>query len=124
MLPPKIQKGGAGAKAGRVRSPGHLAFVRSHHCSVPGCQQMPVEAAHVSYAHFPGHKNPAMSDKNHDCFTVSLCTAHHSEQHNIGERAFEERYGVILEELAWAFFRASPKRVDMESKLRQMGIDP
>jgi hypothetical protein len=48
--------------------------------------------------------------KPSDFFTVSLCRAHHAEQHWIGEEAFERRYGVNLKELAAAFADRSPHR--------------
>jgi hypothetical protein len=46
--------------------------------------------------------------KPSDRWSISLCRAHHAEQHRIGERAFEKRYGVDLYALAQAFAQRSP----------------
>lgn len=88
----------------RLRSTAHRDWVRGHHCSVPGCQLMPIEVAHVNRASTRG-----IGQKSSDAFTVSLCREHHSESHR-GERTFEARYGIRLLKLAEEFFRASPHR--------------
>jgi hypothetical protein len=88
----------------RLRSVAHRAWVRSHHCSVPGCQLMPIEVAHVNTA-----ANRGMSRKASDAFTVSLCREHHAESHR-GERTFEAKHGINLMDLAREFFRKSPHR--------------
>ncbi|QGN56544.1 hypothetical protein GKE62_17800 [Novosphingobium sp. Gsoil 351] len=48
--------------------------------------------------------------KPSDRWTISLCRAHHAEQHQIGEPAFEIRYGLDLVALAEVFARRSPHR--------------
>ena len=48
--------------------------------------------------------------KPSDRWTVSLCRAHHAEQHRIGESAFEIRYALDLVALAEVFAQASPHR--------------
>jgi hypothetical protein len=83
--------------------PGHRAWVRRHHCSVQSCRGMPIECAHVRKT---GHGG--MGLKPSDRWVVSLCAFHHKEQHRIGERAFEARYGIDLIELACEFARRSP----------------
>lgn len=103
-LPPRIQKSAdAGGKAARLRSPSHLAFVRGHQCSVAGCDQMPIEAAHVRCGTGGG-----MGMKPGDDWTISLCRVHHAEQHQIGERAFEQKHALDMKALAQAFAEASP----------------
>lgn len=83
--------------------PAHRAWVRRHHCCVPGCLQRPIECAHVRTGTDGG-----TALKPSDRWTVSLCWQHHREQHHIGERAFETRYGINLHELAIEFARRSP----------------
>jgi hypothetical protein len=89
----------------RLKSPAHRDFVRSHHCSVPGCQMMPIEVAHVRRSAFAG-----MSQKPSDAMTLSLCREHHAEQHRIGEQSFEKRHGFKMLSKAEEFYRASPHR--------------
>ena len=96
------------ANSGRAdlrRFPGHCAWVRGHKCSVPGCEQTPIECAHVRAGSDGG-----IGFKPSDRYTISLCRHHHSEQHQIGERRFETRYGVDLVALAQRFAERSPHR--------------
>ena len=85
--------------------PGHRAWVRRHHCCVPGCLNLPIECAHVRTGTDGG-----VGLKPSDRWTVSLCSAHHAEQHRIGEARFELRYGLDLKGLAMAFAARSPHR--------------
>lgn len=88
----------------RLRSTAHRDWVRGHHCSVPGCQLMPIEVAHVNRASTRG-----MGEKSSDAFTVSLCREHHAESHR-GDKTFERKHGVNLIDLAEQFYRRSPHR--------------
>ena len=88
----------------RLRSTAHRDWVRGHFCSVPGCQLMPIEVAHVNRA-----SNGGMARKASDAFTVALCRDHHAESHR-GEQTFESRHGVDLMQLAEEFYRKSPHR--------------
>jgi hypothetical protein len=83
--------------------PAHRAWVRRHRCSVPGCEAGPIECAHVRSG-TDGGQGLKPADK----WTISLCRAHHAEQHRIGERAFEKKYGLDLYGLAQAFANRSP----------------
>lgn len=85
--------------------PAHRAWVRRHHCCVPGCRQLPIECAHVRKGTDGG-----IGLKPSDKWVISLCASHHAEQHRIGEARFEARYGVALRELALAFASRSPHR--------------
>jgi hypothetical protein len=87
------------------RFPGHCAWVRGHRCSVPGCTATDIECAHVRDG-----TDGAMGVKPSDWWTVSLCSAHHAEQHRIGEAKFEQRYRIDLKAVASAFARSSPHR--------------
>jgi hypothetical protein len=93
-------------RAREVRSfPAHRAWVRRHFCSVPGCLNLPIECAHVR-----GGTDGGQGLKPSDRWTISLCRAHHQEQHRIGEAAFEARYAIELLALAEAFASRSPHR--------------
>ena len=81
----------------------HRAWVRIHRCSVRGCLGLPIECAHVRSGTDGG-----LGIKPSDRWTISLCRAHHLEQHEIGECAFEARYDLDLRELARESARRSP----------------
>ena len=85
--------------------PAHRAWVRRHHCSVPDCQLLPIECAHVR-----GGTDGGMALKPSDRWVISLCSYHHREQHQLGEDQFEARYGIELVDLAEEFARRSPHR--------------
>ncbi len=91
--------------AGRVRSPAHLKWIRTHHCCVPGCKNVPIEAAHVRTGTDGG-----MGMKPSDSWSISLCAPHHHQQHNIGEADFERVYGIDMKALAAEFTSKSPHR--------------
>jgi hypothetical protein len=85
--------------------PSHRAWVRRHQCCVPNCEAVPIECAHVR-AGTDGGAGLKPSDR----WSISLCRAHHAEQHAIGEASFEQRYGIDLMALAQAFASRSPHR--------------
>ena len=95
--------------------PAHRAWVRRHHCSVPGCRQRPIECAHVRSGTDGG-----LSIKPSDLWTVSLCRSHHREQHQIGEQQFQTRYRIDLYDLACEFARRSPYRILLQR--RRVGV--
>jgi hypothetical protein len=88
----------------RLKSTAHRDWVRGHYCSVPGCQLMPIEVAHVNRASTRG-----LSTKSSDAFTLALCREHHAESHR-GERSFELKHGFKMLAKAEEFYRASPHR--------------
>jgi len=100
MLPRRIPK--PAKRSSRWRSAAHCNFVRSHACSWNGCEQMPIEVAHVRLGSGAG-----ISQKPDDWRTVSLCRFHHAQQHSVGERTFWD--GFDIEALIEAFCKASPK---------------
>lgn len=75
---------------------------------MPGCQGMPIEAAHVRMGSGAG-----LGEKPSDYRAVSLCQFHHRQQHTMGEppfwRAYEAASGETVEQLIDAFCRASPR---------------
>ena len=101
-LPPKV----AAKRVNFSRTcPAHRAWVRKHHCSVPGCLSLPIECAHVRRGTDGG-----TGLKPSDCWIISLCSNHHMEQHRLGEQTFGKKYGLNLVELAEVFARTSPHR--------------
>jgi len=93
----------------RIKSTAHRDWVRGHYCSVPGCQLMPIEVAHVRVGTGGG-----MALKPSDACVLSLCRDHHAEQHRVGERTFEGRYGFQMIDKAREFYRASPHKSKLD----------
>lgn len=89
----------------RLKSTAHRDWVRDHFCSVPGCQLMPIEVAHVRLGSGAG-----IARKPSDGMTISLCREHHAQQHRLGEETFSRKHGIDLMRLAEAFYRRSPHR--------------
>ena len=83
--------------------PRHRRWVRLHGCCVPECR-----ALSVDFAHLRSSANAGTGQTPHDAFGVSLCRAHHDEQHRIGIDAFNKKYSVDLWDLAAEFARRSP----------------
>lgn len=123
MLPrrqPKPEK-----RASRWRSQAHLNFVRSFHCAIPGCQGMPVEAAHVRLGSGAG-----LGQKPDDFRAVPLCGnfGHHTQQHQEGEETFWRTYelasGQSVEQLIAELCAASPKSAEIRRvKAERAGVD-
>lgn len=88
--------------------PRHERWVRSHACSIAGCENGPIEFAHVRSA-----ANAGMGLKPNSSYGISLCTTHHREQHNIGVDTFQRIYNIDLWTLAEKFATLSP---DLEMK--------
>lgn len=115
MLPRRLPK--ADKRPGRWKSPAHCNFVRDHHCCVPGCDNRPIEVAHVRRGSDAG-----MGRKPSDWHTISLCRDHHHEQHTIGESSFEGEHGINMAALADAFAKSSPKKADIVKAKRERGL--
>ena len=107
-LPPRLKPDHFKPKA-RLKSTAHRDWVREHHCSVPGCQLMPIEVAHVRLGAHAG-----IARKPSDAQTISLCREHHAQQHRLGEETFERKHGIELMQLAEAFYRRSPHRSKLD----------
>lgn len=112
MLPARIPK--QKNRSDRWRSPAHCNFVRSHRCCVPGCQDMPIEVAHVRAGSDAG-----MGRKPSDWFTISLCRSHHADQHRVGEAPFGRAHNIDLHKLADEFAAASPKAAEIRQAKRE-----
>lgn len=105
-LPPKRKPVKSGIERAPKRTwPKHRRFVKSHCCCVPGC-----EATNVDFAHLRSAANAGTGLKPHDCYGVSLCRAHHDEQHRIGADSFGQKYNINLWALALEFTHKSPDK--------------
>jgi len=95
-----------------IRCQAHKAWVRNtHSCLVgAGCEGRN-EAAHVRTGTDGG-----MGKKPSDIWIVPLCSYHHSEQHTLGERAFEKKYKINMKEAAMYLSRTSPHRAKWEQQ--------
>ncbi len=115
-LPERRQQPRMGVRAPERRIwPRHRRWVRSHGCCVPDCR-----AGAIEFAHLRSAANAGTSQKPHDRFGVSLCRAHHDEQHSLGTDAFDRKYGLDLWGLAAEFARRSPDR-EMHVALEGLG---
>lgn len=107
QLPNRLERERSREANGR-ECPAHRAWVRRHHCCVPGCLQRPIECAHVR-----GGTDGGVALKPSDRWSVSLCRDHHIEQHQLGEIAFEQKYDIDLYWLAKLFAHRSPHRMKL-----------
>lgn len=116
MLPRRIPK--ERNRSERWRSQAHCGFVRSHGCCVPGCDGRPIEAAHIRIGSDAG-----MGRKPSDYFTVSLCKAHHGQQHIIGEPTFwREVVQRDPHDTAAEFAAKSPKAAEIRAIQRERAL--
>ena len=103
-LPRRRKPPKSGISRGPQREwPRHRAFLRRHHCVVPGCMAEPIEVSHIRTA-----SNAGTGLKPHDAFAVSMCHRHHMEYHRTGHDTFERRHIIDLYALAAEFVRRSP----------------
>jgi hypothetical protein len=114
MLPPLKKRQKRPRYDPCLRSKEHLAWVRQHGCVVKGCQN---QFDRIDPCHVKTGAPIAIGRKVDDSRTVSMCRSHHREQHNIGERAFMEKYGLDLVALAEEFASLSPalKKLRLQS---------
>lgn len=73
-------------------------------CIVPDCRCRDGSVA----AHVRVNTDSGMGTKPSDEWTVPLCDGHHKEQHQIGHRAFDEKYGIDMRETAKDLASLSP----------------
>jgi hypothetical protein len=62
-------------------------YARGFPCVIEGCNRWPTHAAHVRSRAAGG-----VAENN----IVSLCTVHHTEQHNMGILSFQAKYQIDL----------------------------
>jgi hypothetical protein len=79
----------------RQKLDAHLGFLRTLPCLCCG-NNIETESAHIRFSDARIVKNNAgVGAKADDFFCVPLCSAHHREQHSIGdERAFWRKFGL------------------------------
>jgi hypothetical protein len=117
-LPDRLKRSKLGVRAPLQKTwPRHRRWVRAHGCCVPGC-----DARAVDFAHLRSAANAGTGQRPHDIFGVSLCRAHHAEQHWIGAEAFGDKYQIDLWVLAAEFARRSPDR-QMRASLKLFDAD-
>ena len=103
-LPDRLKRSKLGVRTPLQKVwPRHRRWVKSHGCCVLGCV-----ARSVDFAHLRSTANAGTGQMPHDIFGISLCRAHHDEQHRIGVAAFSRKYGIDLWALAAEFARRSP----------------
>lgn len=114
MLPKKRKRERSGIERGPRRNwPKHERWVRSHSCSVPGCEDHPIEFMHLRSA-----ANSGTGLKPHSAHGISGCWRHHQEAHRIGHETFARKYGIDLWALAAEFAQKSPD-IEMRMSLRE-----
>ena len=85
----------------------HRAWVRLHECSVSGCKNVPVEAAHYD-GPVPYESRGGTGLKDHDKWVLSLCFIHHAIYHVKGWAPFEKEFGINTKAIAEQFWLDSP----------------
>lgn len=89
----------------------HRRFVRSHECVLFGNALSECDIDHpIEAAHYRTAANSGAGLKPGDQWLLPFCREHHAEQHRIGQRAFEERYGISMAALAREFAAKSPDK--------------
>lgn len=91
----------------RREFPRHKKFVRSHLCCITGLRDHVCEGP-IVFAHVRTGTDGGKSLKPSDWWGVSLCDSAHRFQHQIGEPAFEKRFGIDMKALAREFASKSP----------------
>ncbi len=105
------------AKRERVRSgilrapkrewPKHRAFIRRHACVVTLGKVHDDCDGPIQCCHFRTSANSGKGLKPADWESFPGCFRHHAEQHQIGQPAFERKYGIALDEICREFARLS-----------------
>lgn len=105
-------------KSTKIRSPQHLAFVRSHACCITdsrgeNCNGQDVCAHHLTFLGGQGK-----GTKECDSETVPLCHIHHSGLHFVGERKFWKGWGIDPELIADDLASRSPSEAIRNTLVR------
>lgn len=109
-------------KRPRVKNDRHLDFIRSLPCVCCG-NNIETEAAHVRMSDLSIAKRyTGKSEKPSDCWTIPLCGEHHREQHDMGEAAFWEKYGINPFVVCMALYASSGEFVAGEQIIQHRGI--
>lgn len=96
-LPAKRERVRSGILRGPKREhPKHRAFIRRHTCVVTLGKVHDDCDGPIQCCHYRTAANSGKGLKPADWETFPGCFRHHAEQHLIGQRAFEEKYGLDL----------------------------
>jgi hypothetical protein len=105
LIPRRRKREPLGLKEATViRCASHLTWLRGCTCAIEK-RGGKIEAAHVRTGTDGG-----IGLKPSDTYAIPLCAEAHREQHQIGEPAFERRYGIDMRELAESHAAKSPHR--------------
>lgn len=97
---PKLRMGVREDRERELRHPPHTKWVRSHACSVPGCEERQIEAAHFD-GPIPNEDRGGRGVRDHDKWTFPLCKwVHHAEYHRIGWARFDAKYKLSTKAIA------------------------
>ncbi len=100
--------------------PTHRAFVRGHHCTIPGCE---APAERIEFAHLRTAANSGVGLKPPDWFGIPLCQTHHAMAHGHGHETMAERCGIDLEYLfktaGWLAARTPDRK--MRQAMKEQG---
>lgn len=86
-----------------TRSPAHRVWIRRQPCVISGC-----EARDIQCCHFRTGTDGSMGKKPGDNWTFPCCGAHHREQHQVGEGAFQIRHNLDLDLICRHYAGLSP----------------
>jgi len=119
MIPKRRKREPLGLRqAPQIRCPAHLAWVRGHECAIAGKHGItgPHECAgSIEAAHVRTGTDGATSIKPSDIWAIPLCSSAHRLQHQLGESAFEQRFGIDMRRTAQILARLSPHRRKWET---------
>lgn len=109
MIPKRRKRAKMGVRPPeRVRSPGHLAWVRGHACAAFGNPPTYYCGDRIESHHVRVEGDGTTGKKPSDEHVVPLCNLHHEEGHRIGWKSFEARYKVDLTKIAAELWKRSP----------------
>lgn len=118
MLPARKKPARSGIeRAPRREWPKHEQGVRGHRCCVEDAEC----SGPIRFAHVRDGTDGGEGLKPSSWWGISLCDGHHTRQHNIGEPAFERRYGIRMKRLAMEFAVVS-KDIGMKEAWREARI--
>jgi hypothetical protein len=108
----------------KVRSEGHLQFVRGYECAARkgGCCSGKVQAAHVQDdPRVPYEERGSPSDNPGDNWTYPLCDGHHKLSHSMGHASFDKAYGIDRVKIAMDLWRQDVRhRLAWERKIEAL----
>jgi len=99
----------------RIRSAGHLQFVRGFVCAAFGKAGHECEGKTEAH-HTRSGTDGAMGEKPSDKWAIPACRLLHQEIHDKGEETTERKYGIVFKAIAEQLWRVSPHRGKAEAK--------